>query len=322
MNHPLISVIVPVYNVEKYLEKCILSILHQTYSHLQIILVNDGSVDNSVAICEKYAAKDKRIVFVSQENKGLSAARNTGLHFVKGEYLSFVDSDDYLDADFYETCMREIADNEMLAFGYRKVDVNEKVFYVRRLKKVSSAALVLVSACTKFFRSETFFRLRLLFPENIIFEDVVFAYKCWMSFSKVKVIEYVGYNYLYNPVSITSNAFCKNTDTRFLFERLRQEMISQECCVNDIQPLLFVLSKLNLFLQLQKKKVVSFGEFSASYFANKKIIDQILEEKHMKMCYYLKGERVRTNFTMLCLGLATKVHAEKFFLRLLYCLPI
>lgn len=320
MNHPLISVIVPVYNVEKYLEKCILSILHQTYSHLQIILVNDGSVDNSVAICEKYAAQDKRIVFVSQENKGLSAARNTGLHFVKGEYLSFVDSDDYLDADFYETCMQEIDENDMLVFGYRKVDEQGNVLYVRQLRR--GQTYTLVSAWSKFFKAVTFFNCHLSFTANMIFEDVAFSFKCWMSFPNIKVVNYVGYNYLYNPTSITSNAFCKNTDTRFLFERLRQEIISQEHCVNDIQPLLFVLSKLNLFLQLQKKKVVSFHEFSTSYFDNKRIIDQILENKHMKMCYYLKGERVRTNFTMLCLGLATKMHAEKLFLRWLYCLPI
>ena len=320
MNHPLISVIVPVYNVEKYLEICILSILHQTYSHLQIILVNDGSVDNSVAICEKYAAQDKRIVFVSQENKGQSVARNIGLGHVKGDYISFVDSDDYIDADFYEICVREMEDNDMLVWGYRRVDENGQVLNIRRLNREQK--FILVSPWSKLFKTSTFFRYHLSFPSDMIFEDVVFSFRCWMSFSKIKVINSIGYNYLYNPTSTTSNAFCKNTDTRFLFERLRQEIISQEHCVNDIQPLLFVLSKLNLFLQLQKKKVVSFHEFSTSYFDNKRIIDQILENKHMKMCYYLKGERVRTNFTMLCLGLATKMHAEKLFLRWLYCLPI
>lgn len=320
MNHPLISVIVPVYNVEKYLEKCILSILHQTYSHLQIILVNDGSVDNSVAICEKYAAQDKRIVFVSQENKGQSVARNIGLGHVKGDYISFVDSDDYIDADFYEICVREMEDNDMLVWGYRRVDENGQVLNIRRLNREQK--FILVSPWSKLFKTSTFFRNHLSFPSDMIFEDVVFSFRCWMSFSKIKVINSFGYNYLYNPTSTTSNAFCKNTDTRFLFERLRQEIISQEHCVNDIQPLLFVLSKLNLFLQLQKKKVVSFNEFSTSYFDNKRIIDQILENKRMKMCYYLKGERIRTNFTMLCLGLATKMHAEKLFLRWLYCLPI
>lgn len=322
MNHPLISVIVPVYNVEKYLEKCILSILHQTYSRLQIILVNDGSVDNSVAICEKYATLDNRIVFVSQENKGQAAARNCGLMYANGEYISFIDSDDYIDSDFYETCLREMSENDMLALGYRKVDGNGKVLHQRQLKKSPAATMVLVSACTKFFKRDALINSHIIFPENMIFEDVVFAFRCWMSLARIKVIDYVGYNYLYNPTSTTSNAFAKFNDTRFLFERLRQEIISQEHCLNDIQPLLFVLSKLNLFLQLQKKKVVSFSEFSASYFSNKKIIDQILDEKHLRMSYYLKGERFRTNFTMLCLGLATKMHTEKFFLRLLYSLPI
>lgn len=321
MNHPLISIIVPVYNVEKYLEKCILSILNQTYSHLQIILVNDGSVDNSVAICEKYTAMDNRIVLVSQENKGQAAARNRGLMFANGEYVSFIDSDDYIDADFYETCLREMLENDMLVFGYKKVDANGKVLHQRQLKKSLSATMVLVSACTKFFKRDVLINSHIIFPENMIFEDVVFAFKCWMSLARIKVIDYVGYNYLYNPNSTTSNAFAKFNDTRFLFERLRHEMISQEYFANDVQPLLFVLTKLNLFLQLQKRKVISFSEFSASYFDNKKIIDQILEEKHIKVSYYLRGERFRTNLTMLCLGVATRMHIEKFFLRFLYCLP-
>lgn len=319
MNCPLISVIVPVYNVENYLERCLLSILNQTYPHLQVILVNDGSTDTSLAICEKYVALDRRITLVSQENKGQSAARNAGMKLIQGEYVSFVDSDDFLDADFYETCIKEIDTCDMLVFGCRRMDEHGNVLSVRQLNK--KQIFTLVSPWSKFFRASVFLKYHLSFPENMIFEDVVFAFKCWMAIARIKVIDYIGYNYLYNPTSTTSNAFCKNTDTRFLFERLRQEILSQKHCANDIQPLLFVLSKLNLFLQLQKKKVVSFNEFSDSYFANKKIIDQLLADKHVKMCYYLKGERFRTNLTMLSLGWATKIHAEKCFLRLLYYMP-
>ena len=91
---PLISVIVPIYKVEEYLDECLQSIVHQTYTHLEIILVDDGSPDRSGSICDSYARTDSRIQVVHQSNQGLSCARNTGLHIATGSFISFIDSDD------------------------------------------------------------------------------------------------------------------------------------------------------------------------------------------------------------------------------------
>ncbi|MBR4682674.1 MAG: glycosyltransferase [Elusimicrobiaceae bacterium] len=102
LQNPLISVIVPVYKVEKYLSCCLDSIIGQTYSNLEIILVDDGSPDTCGQICEEYARKDSRIRVIHQENQGLSGARNAGLRVARGSYIGFVDSDDYIDPDMYE----------------------------------------------------------------------------------------------------------------------------------------------------------------------------------------------------------------------------
>ena len=99
---PLISVIIPVYNVEKYLRECLDSVLAQTYKNLEIILIDDGSSDNSGQICDEYAAKDSRIKVIHQVNQGVSAARNAGLKAARGQYIGFVDSDDYIKPDMYE----------------------------------------------------------------------------------------------------------------------------------------------------------------------------------------------------------------------------
>lgn len=99
---PLVSIVVPVYNVEKYLSQCIESLINQTYVDLEIILVNDGSKDNSLAICEEYAQRDKRITIVNQENQGLSGARNSGTAKAKGKYISYLDSDDWLELTTFE----------------------------------------------------------------------------------------------------------------------------------------------------------------------------------------------------------------------------
>lgn len=108
----LISVIVPIYNVEKYFDRCVDSIINQTYKNLEIILVDDGSPDNCPQMCDDYAKIDNRIKVVHKENGGLSDARNAGMKVATGEYVSFIDSDDYISLDFYETLLETIVDND------------------------------------------------------------------------------------------------------------------------------------------------------------------------------------------------------------------
>lgn len=108
----LISVIIPIYNVEKYLDRCVDSIINQTYKNLEIILVDDGSPDNCPKMCDDYAEKDSRIRVVHKKNGGLSDARNVGMEVATGEYVSFIDSDDYISLDFYETLLQTMIDND------------------------------------------------------------------------------------------------------------------------------------------------------------------------------------------------------------------
>ena len=106
--NPLISVIIPVYNVAKYLPRCLDSVYQQTYNNLEIILVDDGSTDNSLEICNQYAKQDKRIVVIHQENGGLSAARNSGMDHMQGEFFTFIDSDDWVTPDYCEVLFQAI----------------------------------------------------------------------------------------------------------------------------------------------------------------------------------------------------------------------
>lgn len=128
LKQPLISVVIPVFNVEKYLKKNLDSIISQTYKNLQIILVNDGSTDNSAVICAEYLKKDSRIELIEQENAGLSAARNAGIKRAKGEYLAFVDSDDSIDPDYIEYLHKLIVENDadMSICGIRESYENGK----------------------------------------------------------------------------------------------------------------------------------------------------------------------------------------------------
>ena len=110
MEQPLISIIVPVYNAEQYLEKCVNSIINQTYTNLEIILVDDGSPDNCGAICDEYAKKDSRIKVIHKSNGGVSSARNRALECLTGEYVAFVDSDDYIHQDYINVLYNALSD--------------------------------------------------------------------------------------------------------------------------------------------------------------------------------------------------------------------
>lgn len=111
MKNKKISVIIPVFNSDKFLNKCLDSVLNQTYTNLEIIVVNDGSTDSSARICDEYASKDKRVKVIHKDNEGVSIARNTALDFATGDYISLIDSDDYIDYDFYEKLLNSLTTN-------------------------------------------------------------------------------------------------------------------------------------------------------------------------------------------------------------------
>ena len=126
--NPLISVIVPVYKVEKYLDECVQSIINQTYRNLEIILVDDGSPDLCPAICDKYAEIDKRVVVIHKQNGGFCSARNAALTIAKGDYIGFVDSDDFIANTMYEELLSACQDNNVgLAYSNYFSVVNENI---------------------------------------------------------------------------------------------------------------------------------------------------------------------------------------------------
>lgn len=130
---PSVSIIVPVYKVEKYLKRCVDSILSQTYADFELILVDDGSPDNCPMMCDEYSRINKRIFVIHKENGGLSSARNAGLDIAKGKYVLFVDSDDYIKPNLLESCVNKIkeTDYDAVRFGYDKIDVNFKLIKTR-----------------------------------------------------------------------------------------------------------------------------------------------------------------------------------------------
>lgn len=127
MSTPLVSIIVPVYNVELYLEQCLESIIQQTFSNLEIIVINDGSTDNSFKIIKEFSNKDSRFIIIDQENKGISSARNSGINISSGDYLMFVDSDDWIAPNTVEVLLSKIYDTDLVACSYNRAYVGKEI---------------------------------------------------------------------------------------------------------------------------------------------------------------------------------------------------
>lgn len=235
-----ISIIVPVYNVEKYLTKCIDSITNQTYKDLEIILVDDGSTDNSGQICDQYAKKDNRIKVIHKENGGLSDARNVGIKNSTGEYLSFIDSDDYIDKDMIECLYNAITNaNSDIAVCGKYIEEETGKYYLRNvnsqlkiynskeaLKSILTNNLIDVSACDKLFKKTLFKDIQ--FPKNKYFEDMGTIYKLIDLCNSIVHIGSAKYHYIQRQDSITKTKF----DMRYndLYEHMNQfiELINKK----------------------------------------------------------------------------------------------
>ncbi len=201
------SIIVPVYKVEKVLPRCIDSILNQTVADFELILVDDGSPDNSGAICDTYATQDARVRVIHQQNGGVSKARNAGLDAAQGEYIVFVDSDDYVDADFLAGF--DDASADMIIAGYRIEGYGVSIPTIHKFEKqlfedITNEERIelfekgrLNYACTKAFRTSLVQKHKIRFDENMsLSEDTLFTVQCAMWCKSIWQIDAAGYHYV------------------------------------------------------------------------------------------------------------------------------
>lgn len=216
---PLISVIVPVYNMEKYLRKCLDSIAGQSFRNIEIICVNDGSTDSSLDIIKEYASKDGRIVIVDKKNGGLSSARNAGLDIARGEYISFVDSDDWIEARTYNTVLKEISDADVVVFGTNvtgdylmdKRSADDEYYRVKYSgRQVLTDEMRLntdVSAWNKLYRRSIIEKGHLRYPEGRLYEDYPFYWRYMLLCGTAYFEPSHLYNYLRREGSIMAHTF-------------------------------------------------------------------------------------------------------------------
>ena len=230
MSNNLISIVVPVYNVEKYLDRCIDSLIKQKYENIQIILVDDGSKDKSGLICDRWAEKDNRITVIHKVNGGLSDARNTGTKAAKGDYILFVDSDDYVDIDYASSLYKLKEDFKAdiactpLIYEYENGKAKSTSrFSDKCIDRVEAKTMVMrakysigVTACSKLFPRQVL--INNLFPVGKLHEDLAVMENIFDSFDSIAISSNASYHYVQRQTSITH----KDVDFKSLFWAIKQ----------------------------------------------------------------------------------------------------
>lgn len=270
---PLISVIVPVYNVEEFLPKCVDSLLQQTYRNLEIILVDDGTKDNSDKLCDDYARKDQRIRVIHKENGGLSSARNAGIDVACGEYLAFVDSDDWIEPQTYEWLLELALKYEVKLVCAGRYDVEygseekakglcppreevitgeELVRRIFRWDNIDSAAW------DKLYHRSLFREIR--YPLGKVCEDVPTTYRIALDAGKAAMCPKPVYNYLHRPGSITTSSvspktfhFSEHTEAVYRWIRENRPSLCPEAEYLRVRSLVYNIITLDLAEAKQRK---------------------------------------------------------------------
>lgn len=282
---PLISVIVPCYMVEKYLSLCIESIMAQTYKNLEIILVDDGSPDKSGDICEAFAKKDKRLRVIHKKNGGLSDARNVAIDIVKGEFITFVDSDDYIANDYVESLYKLIVENDAqmsitrcIPFIEGTRPVGERTFGKSKVFNVNDALVDLFyqrdfdnAAWAKMYHY-SLFESGIRYPKGWLYEDLATTYKLMMLCNKVVFNNYKNYYYLLRQDSIEGSSFKPQ---------------KYKCCIKVIRQL--EKDRLHMIPAIQKGincRIISFSFHI--------LLEIPKEQKEMRMNLFSIIKRYRT----------------------------
>ena len=322
-----VSVIVPVYNVEKYLVKCLDSIINQTYKDIEIILVDDGSTDNSGKICDKYALKDERIYVIHNSNSGVSYARNCGINKAKGKYILFIDSDDFIDKNYVQELMFPIQRED-----YDLVICNVNDFYIDKnineCRNIKEELLIgnffddywylinlLRVPVVKLYKTDIIKTYNILFPENIVSgEDQIFNFKYYNFVRKYKFINKALYNYFHRENNSLSKIRTLKT-----FEMLKEKLYierdfletkkvkNRELILNN-----HIIDTVVNFSVLEQYNN-SYKDFKRRILDLKKILYETDKYSNIKRYFTMKGLKNNIIFPIYCYCIL-KYYKKKYFM--------
>lgn len=312
-----VSVIISVYNNEFYLRECLDSIINQTLKEIEIIIVNDGSTDNSLEVIEEYAHRDKRIVIINKENEGISKTRNRGLDICKGEYIQFIDSDDYIDNNMIENMYNVATNNELdiVMCGYKRITDNKQYNNLPEIKidniidkkgilgylTNSYENKLLWFVWRNMYKNELLKLNNIRFKEDLRFgEDSIFNLECFLEAQRIMAVDKCFYNYRYTPDSLTSRKYksylFNNLNTQYKEKISIYKKYSLESLMKEDVDKNFIKHLLPICIGNEINNTNNSLTYNIKKMKKYKFVDDIIRNNSIKLLFderYTLKEKIR-----------------------------
>lgn len=311
-----VSVIVPVYNASEHLNLCIDSILNQTYKNIEIVIVNDGSTDDSIKIINNYKNNyPNKIIIINKENSGVADTRNIGLNNANGEYVTFCDNDDYMEPDYIECYVNSIEDNDIVVGGYIRKSYFGKILFKRKLKPGKISPYVQLASWGKLYRNSFLKENNFRFLDCAIADDFYFNIFAYNTTDKIKIIDNTGYYWMYNDKSLSNTDSKKMNRTKDLTKTL--DKINNDIVPKDKELLEYFYIRTIIYYVLFSCKNVKYNALLENYnFLFGWLIkntDNYMKNKYIKL-FNMDGEQYSVKFIIYIFVFLQRIKLIKPFL--------
>lgn len=317
MSKPAISVIIPVYNAQDGIKRCVDSLLNQSFKNFEIILLNDGSKDNSLNILKEYELKYSFVRVIDKQNEGVAVTRNKGLLLAEGEYTMFMDNDDFVDSDYIETFYQAIHEKnlDLVIGGYKRVNQDNQIIFSQDIQQSEWSKYIIMAPWAKVYRTEFLKTNNLEFFDYGIGEDIIFNLAAYKTTDKIGLLDYKGYNWYYNNQSISNTSqrgFSPEIDILVLFSKILELGKPSELVV-------YYLKRYYVWYLLFSGSSSSDQEFIHQYI---RIKEWLKENKLIStispLSKKVQGERFQTKISLIVFLSIEKLRLVPLFAKI-YC---
>lgn len=313
-----VTVIIPVYNSEKYIGKCIESVINQTYKNIKILLINDGSTDKSKEILGKYRSEYENIEVINQNNKGVAVTRNEAIMKVNTKYLMFIDNDDFIDSNYIETYINSAEENnyDIVMGGYRRVNCKGKIMFKEKLKDTPWSKYIILAPWAKIYKTSFLKENNINFFNYKIGEDVYFNILAYSKNPKIKIIDYIGYNWFFNEVSVSNTSqrgLNDQIDIRILLNGILKNVKKRDRLLN------YYLYRYCVWYLLFSGRKSNYKQFIKHYqMCHTRLVDNNIGKEISLISNEIKGEKMKNRVIITAFYIIEKLNLIALFAKL-YC---
>lgn len=317
MSKPAISVIIPVYNAQDGIKRCVDSLLNQSFKNFEIILLNDGSKDNSLNILKEYELKYSFVRVIDKQNEGVAVTRNKGILLAEGDYTMFMDNDDFVDSDYIETFYQAIHEKklDLVIGGYKRVNQDNQIIFSQDIQQSEWSKYIIMAPWAKIYRTEFLKTNNLEFFDYGIGEDIIFNLAAYKTTDKIGLLDYKGYNWYYNNQSVSNTSqrgFSPKTDILVLFSKILE-------LGNPSELEVYYLKRYYVWYLLFSGRTSSNQEFIHQYI---RIKEWLKENKLIStispLSKKVQGERFQTKISLIVFLSLEKLRLVPLFAKI-YC---